>query len=80
MQFGQANDAFHEPWLATNAGRIVVYINFNTRRPKDRIQSADESVDDPKARKIAAMFDQAVVVDCEDVQAFARRSAARKTQ
>jgi hypothetical protein len=80
VQFGKANDTFHEPGLSSNAGWIVVYVNFNTRRPKDRIQSAYKPVDDPKTRKIAAVFDQTVIVGCEDVQAFARRGAARKTQ
>lgn len=76
----QTNDAFHEPRFSPNAGWIVVDINFNARRTEDRIQRSDKSVDDPKTRTIATMFDQPVVVCCENVQTFTRCSAARKTQ
>ena len=70
VQFGQANDAFHKPGLSPNARRIVVDVHFNARRAKHRIQRADKPVDDAKTRKIAAMFDQSIIVGCEDVQAF----------
>ena len=80
MELCESHDPLEIAGFAADARRIVVQVDAEAGRAKDRTEIAEEPIEHTQSEQVASILDNSIVIGREDVQPLSARGTACEGQ